>query len=31
MLEISDFYIILNANPESRKKVEQGDYCLRTN
>eukprot|EP01016_Furgasonia_blochmanni_P015656 TRINITY_DN1864_c0_g4_i2.p1 TRINITY_DN1864_c0_g4~~TRINITY_DN1864_c0_g4_i2.p1 ORF type:complete len:494 (-),score=170.00 TRINITY_DN1864_c0_g4_i2:173-1654(-) len=25
------FQIILNANPISRQKVEQGDYCLRVN
>jgi len=27
----SEFQIIVNANPESRKKVEQGDFCLRVN
>ena len=27
----SDFQLILNANPISRARVEQGDYCLRDN
>jgi hypothetical protein len=31
MLAVSDFVVVVNANPESRKKVEEGDYCLRTN
>ena len=26
-----NFHIILNANPISREKVENGEYCLRTN
>jgi len=30
-LEASEFQLILNANPRSRVKVEQGDYCLRAN
>ena len=30
-LATSDFQLILNANPISRAKVEQGDYCLRDN
>lgn len=30
-LEDSEFQLVLNANPRSRAKVEQGDYCLRTN
>lgn len=31
VLEDSEFQIILNANPGSRRKVEAGDYCLRMN
>lgn len=31
VLDKSEFQIILNANPRSRKKVEGGDYCVRTN
>lgn len=31
ILSKSDFYIVLNSNPESRKRVEEGEYCLRTN
>lgn len=30
-LDTSDFQLILNANPISRARVEQGDYCLRDN
>eukprot|EP00437_Effrenium_voratum_P041411 CAMPEP_0181460734 /NCGR_PEP_ID=MMETSP1110-20121109/33498_1 /TAXON_ID=174948 /ORGANISM="Symbiodinium sp., Strain CCMP421" /LENGTH=354 /DNA_ID=CAMNT_0023585303 /DNA_START=80 /DNA_END=1141 /DNA_ORIENTATION=- len=30
-LEDSQFQLILNANPGSRVKVEQGEYCLRAN
>jgi len=30
-LESSEFQLILNSNPRSRVKVEQGDYCLRAN
>lgn len=30
-LKTSEFQLILNANPKSRLKVEQGDYCLRDN
>jgi len=28
-LEDSEFQMVLNANPRSRKKVEDGNYCLR--
>jgi len=31
LLEESEFQMILNGNPRSRVKVEEGDYCLRTN
>ena len=31
ILDNFDFDIVLNANPESRKKVEEGEYCLRVN
>jgi len=31
VLENFHLQIILNANPDSRKKVENGDYCLRVN
>jgi hypothetical protein len=31
VLKWSSFRIVLIANPQSRLKVEQGDYCLRTN
>lgn len=31
VLEDSEFKIILNSNPRSRPKVENGEYCLRTN
>jgi hypothetical protein len=31
VLKDNEFQIIVNGNPESRKKVEQGDFCLRTN
>jgi len=30
-LALASLRIILNANPETRKQVEAGDYCLRTN
>lgn len=30
-LEKFRFQIVVNANPSSRKKVENGDYCLRVN
>lgn len=30
-LEDSEFQMVINANPRSRKKVEQGDFCLRVN
>lgn len=30
-LEDSEFQLVLNGNPRSRQKVEQGEYCLRTN
>lgn len=30
-LETNEFRIVLNANPRSRKKVEEGQYCIRTN
>lgn len=29
MLQDSEFQIVVNGNPESRKKVESGDFCLR--
>jgi hypothetical protein len=31
ILKDSEFQIIVNGNPGSRKKVEQGDFCLRVN
>jgi len=31
VLDKSEFQIVLNANPRSRKKVEGGEYCTRTN
>jgi len=31
ILQDSEFQIVLNGNPHSRFKVEDGDYCLRTN
>jgi len=31
LLQTAEFQVVLNANPRSRAKVEQGDYCLRTN
>ena len=31
LLQKYHFQIILNANPASRRKVENGDYCLRVN
>jgi len=31
VLDNSEFEIVLNANPRSRRKVEDGSYCLRTN
>ncbi|PHJ23762.1 zinc carboxypeptidase superfamily protein [Cystoisospora suis] len=30
LLDDAEFQIVLNANPVSRQKVEQGDFCLRT-
>lgn len=30
-LQDTEFLIIVNGNPKSRKRVEQGDYCLRVN
>ena len=30
-LNLSDFLIVLNANPNRRQKVEGGEWCLRTN
>eukprot|EP00913_Durusdinium_trenchii_P012292 g11541.t1 len=27
----SEFLLVLNGNPRSRQKVEEGDFCLRTN
>mmetsp|Transcript_34955 Transcript_34955/g.80498 ORF Transcript_34955/g.80498 Transcript_34955/m.80498 type:complete len:408 (+) Transcript_34955:80-1303(+) len=30
-LQDSEFELILNGNPRSRRKVEAGDYCIRTN
>jgi len=30
-LEDSEFQMVLNANPRSRRKVEGGEFCLRTN
>merc|ERR1719486_379580 len=31
ILQDSEFQIVVNGNPESRKHVETGDYCLRVN
>eukprot|EP00746_Dinoflagellata_sp_MGD_P009959 gnl/MRDRNA2_/MRDRNA2_120418_c0_seq1.p1 gnl/MRDRNA2_/MRDRNA2_120418_c0~~gnl/MRDRNA2_/MRDRNA2_120418_c0_seq1.p1 ORF type:complete len:445 (+),score=78.72 gnl/MRDRNA2_/MRDRNA2_120418_c0_seq1:103-1335(+) len=31
VLQDSEFQIVINGNPYSRKKVEQGDFCLRVN
>merc|ERR1719387_2231078 len=31
VLKDSEFQIVVNANPGSRRKVEQGDFCVRTN
>merc|ERR1719217_1819002 len=31
VLKDSEFQIVVNGNPHSRKKVEQGDFCLRVN
>ena len=31
ILEYSDIYLIVNANPFTRTKVENGEYCLRGN
>lgn len=31
VLKTSEFQLVLNANPRSRLRVEQGDYCLRDN
>ena len=31
ILKTSEFLIVVNANPISRREVEDGDYCLRTN
>mmetsp|Transcript_46536 Transcript_46536/g.122906 ORF Transcript_46536/g.122906 Transcript_46536/m.122906 type:complete len:395 (-) Transcript_46536:48-1232(-) len=31
VLDNTEFQIVLNGNPNSRKKVEGGDYCLRVN
>jgi len=31
ILKDSEFQMVVNANPESRKAVEQGDACLRSN
>jgi hypothetical protein len=31
VLEDAEFTVVLNANPLSRVKVEEGDYCLRAN
>jgi len=31
VLEHSEFQIIVNGNPNSRRKVEEGDFCLRVN
>jgi hypothetical protein len=30
-LQDSEFQMVINGNPGSRKKVEQGDFCLRVN
>lgn len=31
VLKHSEFLIVLNGNPNSRRKVEQGEFCLRVN
>jgi len=31
VLQSSEFEIVVNGNPGSRRKVEQGDFCLRVN
>ena len=31
ILNYAEIFIIVNANPSSREKVEDGDYCLRRN
>merc|ERR1719240_2100918 len=31
ILQDSEFQIVVNGNPASRKRVEQGDFCLRVN
>merc|ERR1719183_422372 len=31
ILKDSEFQIVVNGNPDSRKRVEQGDFCLRVN
>lgn len=31
IMQSSEFRIVVNANPESRRAVEDGDYCLRSN
>jgi len=31
VLRNAEFAIVLNGNPQSRRKVEQGDWCLRSN
>merc|ERR1719188_778744 len=31
VLKDSEFQIIVNGNPQSRKRVESGEYCLRVN
>lgn len=31
ILQDSEFQIVVNGNPASRQKVEQGDFCLRVN
>jgi len=31
ILQDSEFKIVVNGNPDSRKHVEQGDFCLRVN
>jgi len=31
ILQDSEFKIVVNGNPDSRKRVEQGDFCLRVN
>jgi len=31
VLQTSEFKIVVNGNPDSRRQVEQGSFCLRTN